>query len=70
MGNLNKKQENQANDHHSIKGSGGTLSTISQFGQHFTKFSKTVSYEVNIAAQSSHLEVLLLSKFWSEMGKF
>ena len=27
------------------------------FGPYFIKFSKTVSYEVNLAAQSSHLEV-------------
>ena len=25
-------------------------------------------YEVNLASQSLHLEVLLLSKFWSERG--
>ena len=30
--------------------------------------SKTVSYEVNLTLQHSHLEVLLLSKFWPERG--
>ena len=33
-------------------------------------FSKTVFYEVNLVSQSSHLEVLLLSKFGSERGDF
>ena len=33
-------------------------------------FSKTVSYEVNLTTQHSHLEVLLLSKFWSERRGF
>ena len=27
---------------------------------------KPVSYEVNLTSQCSHIEVLLLSKFWSE----
>ena len=36
----------------------------------FIKFSKTVSYEVNLAAQSSHSEVLLLSRVWSETSDF
>jgi hypothetical protein len=39
-------------------------------GPHYIKFSKTASYEVNLTSQHSHLEVLLLSKFWSEMGDF
>ena len=37
---------------------------------HFIKISKTVSYEVNLTSQHSHLEVLLLSKFGSERGDF
>ena len=37
---------------------------------HFIKISKTVFYEVNLVSQCSHLEVLLLSKFWSERGDF
>ena len=41
---------------------------ILPFRPHFINFSKTVSYEVNIASQCSHLEVLLWSKFWSERG--
>ena len=41
---------------------------IPTFGSRFTNFSKSVSYEVNITSQHSHLEVLLLSKFWSERG--
>ena len=40
------------------------------FGPHFIKFPKTVTYEVNVAAQSSQSEVLLLSKFWSKRGGF
>ena len=36
------------------------------FGPHFKFFSKTVSYQVNLTLQHSHLEVLLLSRFWSE----
>ena len=35
---------------------------IPSFRPHFIKFSKTVSYEVNLPSQHSHLEVLLLSK--------
>ena len=34
------------------------------FRPDFIKFSKTISYEVNFTSQCSHLEVLLLSKFW------
>ena len=37
---------------------------------HIINFSKTVSFEVNLTLQHSHLEVLLLTKFWSEMGGF
>ena len=38
---------------------------ILSFGPQVIKFKKPVSYEVNLAAQSSHSEVLFLSKFWS-----
>ena len=41
---------------------------IPPFRAHFIKFSKTVFYQVNLVSQCSHLEVLLLSKFGSEMG--
>ena len=41
---------------------------IPPFRPYFIKFSKTVSYEVNLVSQCSHLEVLLLSKFGSERG--
>ena len=41
---------------------------ITPFEPHFIKFPKTVSYEVNLASQRSHLEVILLSKFWSKKG--
>ena len=34
------------------------------------KFFKTVFYKVNLVSQCSHLKVLLLSKFGSEMGDF
>ena len=37
------------------------------FRPHFLEFSKTVSYEVNLTSQHSHLEVLLLNKFGSEL---
>ena len=37
------------------------------FGPHFRNFAETVSYEVNLASQSSYLEALLLSKFWSRV---
>jgi hypothetical protein len=40
------------------------------FRSHFINFLKTVSYEVNVALQSSHLVVFLLSKFWSKRGDF
>ena len=40
------------------------------FRPHILNFSKSVSYEVNITSQHSHLEVLLLRKFGSEMGDF
>ena len=43
---------------------------IPPFRPHFIKSSKTVSYEVNLSLQCSHLEVLLLNNFWSEMGDF
>ena len=43
---------------------------VVRVGPHFIKFSKIVSYEVNLAAQSSHLEVLLLSKVWPKMWDF
>ena len=39
---------------------------IPPFRPHFLKFSKTVSYEVNLTSQYSLLQVLLLSKFESE----
>jgi hypothetical protein len=51
----------------------GSLSTeikIPRFGPHFINFSKSVSCEVNLALQRSHLEVLLLSKVWLDMGDF
>ena len=34
------------------------------------KVSKLFFFEVNLTSQRSHLEVLLLSKFWSERGDF
>ena len=43
---------------------------IPPFGPYFMKFSKTVFYELNLALQSSHLEALVLSKFWSEKRGF
>jgi hypothetical protein len=43
---------------------------IPTFRLHFKFFSKTVSYKVNLNSQRSHLEVLLLSKFWSERKDF
>ena len=43
---------------------------IPPFKPHFIKFSKTVSYEVNLVSHCSHLEILLLSKFGSERGFF
>ena len=39
---------------------------IHTFRPQFIKSSKTVSYEVNLPLQCLHLEVLLLSKFWSD----
>ena len=41
---------------------------IPLFRLHFIEFSKTLSYEVNLASQCSHLELLLLSKFWSDFN--
>ena len=38
------------------------------FSQFF--FSKKGSNEVNLTSQCSHLEVLLVSRFWSERGDF
>ena len=32
------------------------------FGTHFINFLKTISYEVNLTSQCSHLELLLISK--------
>ena len=40
------------------------------FEPHFINVLKTVSYEVNLASQHSHLEVFLLSKVWSEKEDF
>ena len=40
------------------------------FEPHFIIYLKTVFYEVNLASHHSHLEVLLLSKFWSEREDF
>ena len=40
---------------------------IPPLGPHFIKFSENL---VNLAAQSLHLEVVLLSKLWSERGDF
>ena len=67
MGNLNKDKETKPTGTTALKvaPARGPLSTrmkIPPFGPHFIKFSKTVSYEVNLASQSSHLEVLLESK--------
>ena len=43
------------------RGPFSTRIEIPPFRPHFRKLPKTVSYEVNLAAQSSHSEVLLLS---------
>ena len=43
---------------------------ILPFRPHFINFLKTVSYEVNLASQCSHLRVLLWSKFLSEREDF
>jgi hypothetical protein len=42
---------------------GVTFNSDKLGGIDFTKFSKTVSYEVNLASQRLHIEVILLSKF-------
>ena len=39
-------------------------------GLYFINFSKTVSYEVNLTSQPSHLEALLLSTLWTARGIF
>ena len=65
MGNLNKSKETTPTTTTALKVPRGPFSTrtkILPFGPHFIKFSKTFSYEVNLAAQSSHLDELLLSK--------
>ena len=41
---------------------------IPPFRTSLHKITKPVSYEVKFALQCSHLELLLLSKFWSEKG--
>ena len=43
---------------------------ILPFRPHYLKLSETVSFQVNLTSQYSHLEVLLLNKFWSERGDF
>ena len=53
-----------------LKGPESASIEIPPFRPHFIKFSKTVSYEVNLTSQHSHLEVLLIRKFWSERGDF
>jgi hypothetical protein len=57
MGNLNKSKETMPTTTTALS----TRIKIPPFEPHFIKFSKIVSYEENLAAQSSHLEVLLLS---------
>ena len=54
MGNLNKSKEATPTTTTPFS----TRIKIPLFGPHFMKLSKTVSYEVNLAAQSSHIEVL------------
>ena len=75
--NLNKIEEFFDKYYHSIKVHTTYLRApesasieIPPFRPHFVKFPKPVSYEVNLTSQHSHLEVLLLSKFWSERGDF
>ena len=69
-GNLNKSEElvtNTAESKHTYLGGPESASIeIPPFRSHFIKFSKTVSHEVNLTLQHSHLDVLLQSKFWSE----
>jgi hypothetical protein len=53
-----------------LRGPESTSIEIPTFRPHLIKFSKTVSYELNLTSQQSHLEVLLLSKFGCEMEDF
>ena len=67
-GNLKKKMKKIAPKlpwHENLLSYGSlpTKNKVPRFGPHFTNFPKTVSCEVNLALQCSHLEVLLLSKF-------
>ena len=71
MGNLNKDEETKPTGTTALKvaPARGPLSTrmkIPPFGPHFIKFSKTVSYEVNLASQSTQSEAPLKSKFLSK----
>ena len=59
-GNLNKSEElvtNTAESKHTYLG--GPESASIEIRSHFIKFSKTVSHEVNLTLQHSHLDVLL-----------
>ena len=51
------------------RGPFSTRIEIPPFGPNFIKFSKTVSYEVNLAAQSSPSEVLLKFMFSKKATK-
>ena len=53
-----------------LRGPDSASMEITLFKLHFIKFSKTVSYEVNLTSQSLHFEVLLLCKFQSKKGHF
>ena len=48
--------------HQSMYLRGLESASIPPFRPHYIKFSKTVSYEINLASQRLHLEVILLSK--------
>ena len=53
-----------------LRGPESASTEIPPFRPHFIKCSKTVSYDVNLTSQRTHLEVLFLSKFGSERGDF
>jgi hypothetical protein len=53
-----------------LRGPESALIKIPSFRPYLIKFSTTVSFEANLTPQHSHLEALLLSKFWSERGDF
>ena len=65
-GNLNKKKktktETKDQSMKAYKLANKTKNKITPFGTHFTKFVKTVSYEVNLTSQCSHREALLVRK--------